>query len=400
LSLSAFSAELPTLSAAVDVELRVPYHAAYQDQDAADVEPLAVWYGRLAGAGTVLCSVELEAPVGYERELELSVSGHTLASSVKGADGLQVVRIGEFKVDGAGYQKFELVARGARESASKGDLRIKSLLLSGAPLEGAHFNLESRRNAASVHLAYPIEEQEVMAFYCEVSAEEDPVWTYYMATGWHRGYFGMQVNSETERRIIFSVWDSSNEAVDREKVADEDRVQLVAHGDQVVTGSFGNEGTGGHSHLVFDWKTGEKQRFLVTAKADDETHTTFTGYYFRRDLKRWMLISSWRAPKEGKLLRGLYSFSENFSGRNGHLLRRASFGNQWVRTVDGQWREQTKATFSFDATGKRNRLDRYMGVAQGEFFLSHGGFVEGTTKFGTLFEREPLGVAPVFELPE
>ena len=42
--------------------------------------------------------------------------------------------------------------------------------------------------------------------------------TYYMACGWHRGYFGMQVNSPTERRIIFSVWDSGGEAVDRSKV--------------------------------------------------------------------------------------------------------------------------------------------------------------------------------------
>ena len=31
----------------------------------------------------------------------------------------------------------------------------------------------------------------------------------------------MQVNSTTERRIIFSVWDSGNEGVDRKKVAEE-----------------------------------------------------------------------------------------------------------------------------------------------------------------------------------
>jgi hypothetical protein len=48
-----------------------------------------------------------------------------------------------------------------------------------------------------------------------------------MACGWHRGYFGMQVNSESERRIIFSVWDSGNEAVDRAKVDDVNRVKLM-----------------------------------------------------------------------------------------------------------------------------------------------------------------------------
>jgi len=378
-------------------ERLVPYHAAYHDTSTAEGQQLAVWYGRLGGKGTVACSVEVEMLDGPDLQLQLFVAGQNLGATLKASEGVQRAYLGEIETDAAGYQRFELLALAEKPELEKPGVR--ALILSGAPLEGAHFNLEPRRNAASVHLAYPIEEDEVQAFYCEVTAEEDPLWTYYMATGWHRGYFGMQVNSETERRIIFSVWDSGNEAVDRDKVKDEDRVQLVARGEDVVTGSFGNEGTGGHSHLVFDWETGEKQRFLVTAKADDATHTTFTGYYFRPDLDEWMLISSWRAPKEGKLMRGLYSFSENFSGRNGHLLRRARFGNQWVQTKDGTWREQTKASFSFDGTGRKNRLDRYMGLKDGEFFLSHGGFVEGTTKFGEPFERAPLKVVPELALP-
>ena len=46
------------------------------------------------------------------------------------------------------------------------------------------------------------------AFTPKRPAVEDPVHTYYMACGFQRGYFGMQVNSPTERRIIFSVWDT------------------------------------------------------------------------------------------------------------------------------------------------------------------------------------------------
>ncbi|MDB4277346.1 DUF3472 domain-containing protein, partial [bacterium] len=239
------------------------------------------------------------------------------------------------------------------------------------------------------HLSYPIEKgSEVDAFYCEMTAIEDPLWTYYMATGWHRGYFGMQLNSPTERRIIFSVWDSGGEAIDRDKVRKKDRVTLIKKGADVYTGDFGNEGTGGHSHLKFLWKTGERQRFLVTAEPTDETHTIFSGYYFRPDLKKWMLISSWKAPKEGKYLRGLYSFSENFAGKNGHLLRHADYGNQWLRNSDGKWHEITTTKFSHDGTGKADRLDRFMGVTpKGEFYLSQGGFIEGFTKFGTPFER-------------
>ena len=272
---------------------------------------------------------------------------------------------------------------------------IEALMLQGPAAEEAQFNLQPRRNAASVHLAYPVPKgTNVAAFYCEVTALEDPLWTYYMACGWHRGYFGMQVNSPTERRIIFSVWDSGGEAVDRDKVADENRVTLVAKGTGVVSGDFGNEGTGGHSHWVYPWKPGAKQRFLVTAKPVDATHTIFSGYYFQPDKQQWMLISSWKAPKEGGYLGGLYSFSENFGGANGHLRRKALYGNQWIRVPDGQWLELTTASFSHDPTGRSDRLDRFMGVEDGQFFLSHGGFVPGFTQFGEKFTRLATGKAP------
>jgi hypothetical protein len=222
-----------------------------------------------------------------------------------------------------------------------------------------------------------------------------------MACGWHRGYFGMQVNSPTERRIIFSVWDSGGEAVDRGKVADENRVTLVAKGAGVVSGDFGNEGTGGHSHWVYPWKTGAEQRFLVTAKPVDATHTIFSGYYFQPDKQQWMLISSWNVPKEGGYLRGLYSFSENFGGANGHLRRKALYGNQWIRVSDGQWLELTTASFSHDPTGRSDRLDRFMGVENGQFFLSQGGFVPGFTRFGERFTRLATGKSPTdLKLPD
>ena len=143
-------------------------------------------------------------------------------------------------------------------------------------------------------------------------------------------------------------------------------------------------------------KTGEKQKFLVTAEPVGPTHTIFAGYYFHPDKKDWMLISSWKAPKEGKRLRGLYSFSENFAGQNGHVLRKALYGNQWIRTADGRWHEITKTTFSHDATGKADRLDRFMGLDEktNQFFLSHGGFLNGYTKFGEPFTRKPGGNSP------
>ena len=238
-------------------------------------------------------------------------------------------------------------------------------------------------------------------FYCEATGVEDPVYTYYMAAGFSTGYFGMQVNSPTERRIIFSVWDAAEggDARDRSTVKEENHTRLLAKGDGVHASVFGNEGTGGHSHLKYLWKTGDTQKFLVTAKPDG-TFTDYTGFWFHPDKKQWTLIASFRRPKDGKYLSGLYSFSENFGGSNGHVLRKARFGNQWVQSPDGSMKEITTAGFSHDGTGREARRDRFMGVESGEFFLSHGGFVEGFTKYGERFTRPVSGRPPVIVLPK
>ncbi len=391
-------------------EFRVPAFTAYLEPDPEgangsvrsgiagwDEPALKVeWFGELKHSGKIDCSLSLTLPPGTESHLRLTVAGESHEALARGSGTNPVVApFGSFAI-AAGYQRFTLESNDP-PGKSGGDLT--ALLLSGPAAADAHFNLKPRRNAASVHLFYPTAGlTNLTAFYCEVTALEDPLWTYYMACGWHRGYLGMQVNSPTERRIIFSVWASGGEPTDRGKVQTGDRVVLVAKGPGVYTGDFGNEGTGGHSHFIYPWKTGQKQRFLVTAQPVDATHTIFAGYYFLPDLKKWTLISSWKAPKEGGYLRGLYSFSENFGGANGQLRRKALFGNQWVRMAQGPWRELTTASFSFDPTGRADRLDRFMGLEGGQFFLSQGGFIPGTTPYGEEFVRPATHNQPV-DLP-
>lgn len=395
-------------------EVTIPAFTAYMlpDPSAAQIsESLGVtdwsdprqtvnWYGRFQTTGEVTAKVLIRLPKDTESRLQLSIGKTSREVKVTGPgkDTPVTADFGKFEIPDVGYERIELKSLNP-DGHSAGN--IESLLLSGPATENVHFNMKERRNAASVHLAFPVDRNiKVEAFYCEVTAIEEPVATFYMACGWHRGYFGMQVNSPTERRIIFSVWDSGNEAVDRKKVVDENRVRLMGKGEGVYSGDFGNEGTGGHSHLKYMWKTGEKQRFIVTAEPVENTFTVFSGYWFHPEKKTWMLISSWKAPKEGGHLRGLHSFSENFGGQNGHLLRKARYGNQWIRTSDQKWMELTTATFSHDPTGKSDRFDRYMGVEEGEFFLSHGGFLDGYCDFGDKFERPAKGVAPMdLELP-
>ena len=280
-------------------------------------------------------------------------------------------RLGTYEIDAPGSYRISVT------TADGSPLRdLAALQLSGPAAVSAHANVFERRNAASVHLGYPVPKEhrdDVDWFYVELTPRTDPLWTYYMATGWHRGYFGMQVNSPTERRVIFSVWDAGGEATDRGKVANENRVSLVAKGDGVEAGDFGNEGTGGHSHLVHPWQLGSTFRFLMHARVDGDA-TIYSGWFWFAATRQWGLIASFRAPKDGKSLHGLYSFSENFHGANGDCARDCEFGNVWVRTRQGQWLPLQNAQFTHDETGKEARRDRHAGIRGNRFYLEHGGF--------------------------
>jgi len=344
------------------------------------------WTGRFPTSGTITAKVEFDLPSGESQTLAVNAFGTKRRVQIVGRDGIETLELSNIRVK-SGYQTLSLKG----QSSTGGRFGpVRQILLDGPT--GTHFNLKERRNAASVHLGYPVE-GEVDAFYGEATPKTDPLWTYYEVCGFSRGYFGFQVNSPTERRIILSVWDVGNEAVDRAKVNKEDLVQLVGKGDNVVADSFGNEGTGGHSHLVYPWKLGQTLRFLVTAKAEG-THTTYTGYFYFPKTKSWGLIASFRAPKDGKYLRGLYAFNENFGGANGNLRRLCEFGNQWVRTTDGTWRELTTARFTHDVTGRADRLDYDAGARGNTFCLSNGGFLEGKVKLGDTFTRRGNGRPP------
>lgn len=384
-------------------EIRIPANTAYLDPDPNSArvvkEGITGWstgdrilWGGILSKGELSASVSMKLPAGETARLKLTIAGQSKELDVTGTGTAISAPFGPFTITDTGYQRIELV--GLQKSAKTyGD--VLDLTLAGTAAKDAFFNQKPRRNAASVHLHYPVAKGvEVAMFYNELIAKTDPVATYYEACGFARGYFGMQVNSPTERRIIFSVWDAGNEAVSRSKVADENRVKLLAKGEDVIAGDFGNEGTGGHSHLTYMWKTGEIQRFLVTAKAEGDA-TTYTGYFYFPEKQKWGLIASFRAPRDGKLLRGLYSFNENFGGNNGHLQRKCEFGNQWIKTTDDKWIELTTASFTHDGTGGKDRRDFGAGLTpDGRFYLSNGGFVADAIKYGNQFTRPATGKPP------
>lgn len=357
------------------------------------------WYGQIRTPGKLTVAVRVQLPEGSAATLRMKVDDRDLGiRKVLGASGPVLVSFGSINIREARAYRFAL--SGVKKSGKEFGA-VESLLLDGTAAKNALFNLTQQRGAPSVHLSYPVPQgADVQWFYNEVTVRKDPVWSYYEACGFARGYFGIQVNSPTERRIIFSVWDSGKEPTDRGKVTAEDRVQLLAKGEGVVTSDFGNEGTGGHSHLVYPWKTGDTYRFLVSARPDGAA-TIYTAWFYFPEKNSWGLIASFRAPKDGKYLRGLYSFNEDFDGANGQQLRRAEFGNQWIKTVDGRWIELTKARFTHTARGiYKDRLDRGAGVIGDRFYLTNGGFKAESIEYGDEFSRAASGVAPQGTLPE
>jgi len=346
-------------------------------------------------------NIQLQFANKWAQPIRVSVGATVLKAVLPSTNKFTTIKLGKVLIADTGFVQITL---SVPKNTAKMQTSIAGILLGGLAVENMHYNHKPRRNAASVHLKYPVADSiKTVSFYNEITvpAGYDPIHTYYMACGFARGYFGIQVNSEKERRVIFSVWDAGNEAVDRNKVGAENRVALLAKGDSVVTNDFGNEGTGGHSHFVYPWKTQTTYKFLVTALTDSASQTTiYSGYFYLPEQQKWKLIASFSAPKDGKNLRGLYSFSENFVGINGQLERKALFGNQWVQNgVNGQWQELTEARFSYDVTGKMgDRIDYGASVtSNGAFELWHGGFKNATANYGQSFTRPAQQNKPVID---
>jgi len=333
-------------------------------------------------------------------KITVSLAGKSFAVTVPMAKQFATVAVGTVNIKQPGFYEIKISAL-AKPKGAIADLA--SIVLTGKPAQSIEFNQKERRNAASVHLMYPVPDSiEVVGFYNQITVPEnaDPLHSYYMACGFARGYFGMQVNSEQERRVIFSVWDAGSEAIDRNKVADSNRVKLRGRGEGVEASDFGNEGTGGHSHWVYPWKAGTTYSFYVTALPDSASQTTsYAGYFFVPELQRWKLIASFNAPRDGKYLHGLYSFVENFWGVNGQLYRKAIFGNGFIKPESGRMQLLQTAKFSTDATGRNgDRVDIGGGVEGKDFYLWNGGFRKSNAKYGDLFYRDTGALIPTIDL--
>lgn len=253
------------------------------------------------------------------------------------------------------------------------------------------------RRGPSVHMNYPIPEGITAEwFYNEVTVPkgQDAIGSYFMSSGFGEGYFGIQVNSESERRVLFSVW-SPFETDDPTQIPEEHKIILTKKGDDVQTGEFGNEGSGGQSFLRYNWKAGTTYGFLTRVRPVDNGYSEYTSYFYAPEVGNWKLIAQFLRPGTTTYYTRPHSFLENFINHNGHLGRKAFYNNQWIYTKEGQWIELTEGKFTADATARAGaRMDYKGGVETSGFFLQNCGFFDDYTEIQTVFNRPPTNNRP------
>jgi hypothetical protein len=349
-------------------------------------------YFRVDRATELELGLKARVPEGGSK-IRVTVDGKARELELKGGEGSAT--IGKFPVKEAGYMRVDL--QGLKKS---GDVfaDVEAITVEAPDevvLNYVKDNEDNRfywgRRGPSVHLGYSLPKGEPTEwFYNEITVPEgqDPIGSYFMSNGFGEGYFGMQVNSPDERRVLFSVW-SPFSTNNPKEIPEDQRITLLKKGEDVHGGEFGGEGSGGQSYWKYPWKAGETYRFLNRVKPDGKGSTVYTAWFYLPEKKEWKLIASFKRPKTDKHLTGAHSFLENFADRNGYLTRGALYGNQWACDVKGKWHEIIEARFTGDDIAQRGyRLD-FAGGSKGEaFFMRNGGFFAENVKLGSKFTRE------------
>lgn len=357
-------------------------------------------YVRLGTAGELELALHANVSSG-KSVLDVTINGTSKRITLSNTSSQQVY-VGKFAVS-AGYQRIEIQGI-SKDGAVFAD--IDQLAIGGSAIDSTTQFIRDEfywgRRGPSVHLSYPSPTSTAIDyFYSEVTvpAGQDVIGSYFMANGFGQGYFGMQVNSANERRVLFSVW-SPNNADDPSQIPADERVVLLRKGPNVNTGEFGNEGAGGQSYLIYPWQANTTYRFLLKAVPTEGNNTDYSAWFYAPQAKQWQLIASFRRPKTSTYVTSMHSFLENFLPDYGNQTRSALYGNGWVHSVDGQWHALRQATFSFDDTARRkSRWDYQGGVSDGKFYLKNGGFFNEFTAEGSSFTRAATD-APVIDFSQ
>ncbi|MDR4892907.1 MULTISPECIES: DUF3472 domain-containing protein [unclassified Chryseobacterium] len=355
-------------------------------------------YFRVSNTGTLNLGLKASVPSGTS-VVKITVGNISKNMTLTGSSNKEYT-VGDFTVSTPGYVKVDLqgVSKTGGYFADVTDITFSGAASTGTTIysNDPSYYYWARRGP-SCHLNYVVPTTDNVSYYYNevtVPAGEDKIGSYFMANGFSAGYFGMQVNSSTERRILFSVW-SPFDTDDPNTIPPDHKIILNRAGTGVTIGEFGNEGSGGQSYYKYNWSAGQTYKFLLKGEPDGTGKTDFTAWFLSPDTTTWKLIASWKRPQTSTYLKSFYSFVENFNPENGYQGRKAEFKNQWIRTSSGNWVAISGAKFSVDNTyNAQQRIDAMGGTSGNAFFLQNGGFFNTTVAPGSQFSVTAPTQAP------
>ncbi|WP_104382861.1 DUF3472 domain-containing protein [Sphingobacterium sp. HMA12] len=353
-------------------------------------------YFKVTQSGTLHLGIKGYVTTGSS-VVRLTVNGQSFDVAMTGGAPAKDYYAGSVEIATPGYVKVDLqaVSKTATYIGNMTDILIGGTAASsGLTYANIPTSYYFSRRGPSVHLVPSLptgNSYEWMYNEVIVPAGQDPVGSYYMANGFGQGYFGFQVNSATQRKIIFSVWDPSKES--------DGKTTVVSNGTDVAVSGFGGEGTGGKSNWTFNWSTETTYKFLTRIRPDGLGNTLYSSWFYAPELGTWKYIATFKRPAISTYITGAYSFLENFNNTMGYLGRKAYYSNFWVRSTTGTWIESTSCRFSVDGAGDNNQRGDYKGgVENGRFFLQNGGFFNDLVAENSVFTRPAIGTAPNIDL--
>ncbi len=317
------------------------------------------------------------------------------------------------------YRFYELWASGW---ATRGD---KGTPYDGKPT-GVNFSYSTPRDglaAPSIHMDMVAPTGNMEYFYTEVTVPPggDPLYSYFMTSGNGQGYAGIQTNSPTDRRFLFSIWSAAEES-DPSTLRAKYNPKLVRVCNQpqyrpgITYQVFGSEGVGGQSRINVMWETGKTYKVLLRIRPHPDQarfpNSTLYKAWFHNGTE-WLFMCEWRrqelqpGDKGVTVAQGPFwytrasHFVEDFNGQMGYQLHQANFSNHWFITDQGAYVEPTGYVFSGNQA--YGRADVAGGViTSGPFansiYLKSGGYFTDANVFPTPFTKPAPAVMPQLDL--
>ncbi|KAF9481797.1 hypothetical protein BDN70DRAFT_972690 [Pholiota conissans] len=342
-------------------------------------------YFRMASAGSVNVGLNAYLEGSTASTTRVIINGKTFTVQLAGTTP-KTYPVGTVNVAAPGYVKVDLQGV-SKNGGYFGDVSGLSVTTASAlAFANVPANFYWSRRGPSVHMWYTVPVN-TEYFYNEVTVPvgQDPIGSYFMVAGFSGGYSGIQVK-EGERWVLFSVWDAENG----------DKTTLVSKGAGVVNNTFGGEGTGGQTYLVFPWVAGNTYKFITRVRPDSTGSTLYSAWFFAPESNVWRYIATWKRPSTNTYQSGVHSFLENFDENRGYIGRRVRYGNQWARNLNGTWSEITTGTLTGDDTANNaQRMDYAGGLENGKFYLRNGGFFADYVALNQDFTRPATGIRPM-----